>query len=280
MVRTPYFLSHLRGLTGLVALGSFFCLGLGFCSPGHSQSAVPAGAEKSPLPNNLALQAREDLVRQLEQVQKDRTVLEQVRQLLEFLSEKPTSQVSRSLATMGDAKKPGTAEWLLPHRSKILTGTPTFYWQEVAGSSGYRVKLFQMVGGQKRLLWEATASQSPLSFPQDHSPLEFDKHYAWQVWVAGSGEGGPAATAAFVLPSEKDISAVQAEADSLEGKLTTSLSEAQTLVVLSGFYSQKGFYFKALQLLEQACHTSPDDTLVKAALTRVKEAMHLSATDQ
>lgn len=280
MVRTPYVFSHLRGLTGLVALGSFFCLGLGFCSPGHSQSAVPAAAEKSPPPANLASQAREDLVRQLEKVQKDRTVLEQVRQLLEFLSEKPTPQVSRSLATMGDAKKPGTAAWLLPHRSKILTGTPTFYWQEVAGSSGYRVKLFQVVGGQPRLLWEATASQPPRSFPQDHSPLAFDQHYAWQVWVAGPGEGGPAATATFELPSEKEINAVQAEAASLEGKLTTSLSEAQALLVLSGFYSQKGFYFKALQLLEQAGRICPDDALVKAALARVKEAMHLSATDQ
>jgi hypothetical protein len=280
MVPNPYFNPYLRGSPGLVSLGLFFCLWLGVCSPGHSQSSVPASPVKSPPPNNLVIEAREDLVRQLGKAQQDRTLVEQVRLLLDFLSERPATQVSRPLATMGDAKKPETINWLLPHHSKILTSQPTLYWQGVSGTSGYRVKLFQVVEGQERLVWEAAASQPPLLFPRECPPLEPGRQYAWQVWMTGSREEGPAATAAFQLPSAQELNAVLTEASTLEQKLRTSLSEAQVCLVLSGFYSQKGFHFKALQLLEQARRAFPDDALIKAALPRVKAAMNVPETDQ
>jgi hypothetical protein len=226
MVPNPYFNPYLRGSPGLVSLGLFFCLWLGVCSPGHSQRSVPASPVKSPPPNNLVIEARADLVRQLGKAQEDRTLMEQVRPLLEFLSEKPVPQVSRPLATMGDAKKPGTISWLLPNHSKILADQPTLYWQGVPGTSGYRVKLFQVVGGQERLLWEAPAPQPPLPFPRECSPTEPGGQYAWQVWMAGSREEGPAATAAFRLPSAKELRAVQTEATALEQKLQFFLAQA------------------------------------------------------
>jgi hypothetical protein len=274
MVPSPPLKPSPRGFPKLVYLALFLCVWLGICFPCHPQSSIPVSAKKLQPPEDLALQAREDLVRQLEKVQKDRTFLDQVRELLEFLFEKPTPQVSRPLATMGDANKPEAISCLLPNRSKILTTKPSFYWQQVAWAKGYRVQLFKMANGQDRLLWGVNTSKSPLTFPQGRTPLEPCQQYVWRVQVQGTPEKRPIAKAEFWLPSEKEMEVAKNKATTLEKKLRTSLPEAKVLIVLSGFYSQRGFHFKALQLLEQAHRAIPNDPLIKVALARVKETMN------
>ena len=237
---------------------------------GRSQTAPPATPAAHQAARDPVAVARQHLLGHLEKAKEDSTLLDRVRQIVQFILEKSKEEPSNVLATMG--RKDRVPAWLLPQNTKLLTDRPTFFWQAVPRVRQYRVALFQGDPETGCRLWEVATSATKLSYPRGCPSLKPGLAYVWKVRPADARKG---AQGQFEIGAPEEIQKIQAGARDLKRDLEKKLPEAQVLLLVGGFYAQQGYHLAALEELARARKLAPADPLIEAASRKSRQAMGL-----
>ena len=246
------------------------CLALSL-APASSARPQAAPLESSQSLQDPLAQARRELLAKLEKSNQNSSLLEQMKEIIHFLSEKPAEQPSGVLATMGPKTVP---EWLYPNNTRLLTDRPTFSWQAVPKVQGYRVELFQGKTGSGQKLWEVNVSEAKLPYPSQQPSLDPGPAYIWKVWPEGAKE---AATGQFQVAAAAEARAIEAEANNLEAELGKYLPRSQVLLLVGGFYSRQGYQLAAMNALHQARELDPDNPLIQATDDQIRKTVRRRA---